>query len=135
VTRLRALRASGHPLLLIGIWSLLEAGIIAWTALLPGSPFYADSGNGSLGQAVFITSIVAIFLFLGSRLAWWFAIFFDAGGVFLGVVAIALEPALKPVGWFVLSAAAWWLIWSGSVERYVNSGRRARRPIAPPVAR
>ena len=133
VTRLNALRAHGHPLLLIGVWSLLEVATIVWTAQAPGSPFYADGGPGTLGGAVLITTVVVLFVALGSQLAWWIAIF-DTLGIVLGVLTAILELGVKPIGVILLQAAALWLIWSPSVATYVQSGRRGRIPVVPPQA-
>ena len=81
VAKLRDIRSYGHPLLLIALYAALEGVTILWTAWVPGDPSYADSGNGSLGLAVFISVVLVIFLGLGSRLAWWLAIFFCVLGV------------------------------------------------------
>jgi hypothetical protein len=123
---MRAIRQEAHPLLLIGIWALLEAAMIAAIAILPGSPFYADSGTGSLGQAVFFTVPVVFFVALGSRLAWWIAIFSATVSVALPIASLLAEPSWKPFVVTPLAAAALWLIWSGSIENYVKSGRRPR---------
>jgi hypothetical protein len=110
--------------LLIALWTLLESATIAWTALLWGDPFYADSGVGSLGGAILVTGILVVLVARASRIAWWFAIFSDTVGIVIGLALLAFEPGVKPVGVAVLQAAALWLIWSGSIERHVHSGRR-----------
>lgn len=133
VTRLGAFRAHGHPLLLIAVWSILEAATIGWTALLPGDPLYSDSGIGSLGQALFVTSAAVLFLVLGSRIVWWLAIFSDTVGVGIGVALTVLQFGVKPIGLALFQAAALWLIWSGAIERYVRSGRRREARPARPV--
>ena len=135
MAKVRAFREYAHPLLLIGVWSGLEAATIAWTALVPGVPFYSESGTGSLGQAVFVTVVLVIFVGVGSRLAWWLAIFSTTVGVSLGVVGGLVEFGVKPVGFVLLQALALWLIWSGNIELYVQSNKRRRRMAAPPATR
>lgn len=127
MTRLRAWRAYAHPLLLVAVWATLEAATIAWAALVPGDPSYSDSGVGSLGQAIFATGALVLFVALGSRIAWWLSIFFLTAGMLVGVVAAASELEAAPLGVAVLQAAGLWLIWSGNVELYVLSRRRRRR--------
>lgn len=78
MTELRAFRNYGHPLLLIALWATLEAATILWTASVSGDPFYPDSGPGSLGDAIFSTGLLVIFVGVGSPLAWWLAIFSGA---------------------------------------------------------
>jgi hypothetical protein len=133
VARLTALRAKTDPLLLIAVWSLLEMATIAWTALGSGEPSYEGSGVGSLGQAVVVTGIFILLVARGSRIAWWLAIFSDTVGVAVGLALVAFEPGVKPAGLALLQAAALWLIWSGSIERHVHTGRRGL--LAPPQPR
>jgi hypothetical protein len=135
MAKVRAFREYGHPLLLIAVWSLLEAATIAWTALVPGAPFYSNSGIGSLGQSVFFTAVLVVFVSVGSRLAWWLAIFSTTVGVSLGVVGGLIEFGAKPVGFVLLQALALWLIWSGNIELYVQSNKRRRRMVTPPATR
>jgi hypothetical protein len=124
VTRsVRAFRTYGHPLLLIAIWATLEAATIAWLALLQGNP---SLESGSLGGTFLAMGILVVFLFLGSRFAWWLAIFFSALGVIVGVGVALVDPGIKPVGIALLQAAALWLIWGGNVEAYVLVGKRRR---------
>jgi hypothetical protein len=123
---MRAFQREAHPLLLIGIWSVLEAANIAAVAILPGNPFYADSGVGSLGQAVVFTALLVLFVALGSRLAWWLAIFSATVGFAMPIGALLVEFSFKPFVVAPISGAALWLIWSGSIETYVTTGRRAR---------
>ena len=112
--------------MLIALWSLLEAAYIVAIATLPGNPFYSDSGMGSLGQAVFVTALLVLFVALGSRLAWWLAIFSTTVGVALPIAALLVEPGWKPFVVAPLAAASLWVIWSGSIETYVKTGRRPR---------
>jgi hypothetical protein len=126
VARLRAFRTYGHPLLLIAVWATVEAATILWTALVPGNPFYADSGTGSLGQAVFISVVLVFFVGVGSRLAWWLAIFFATLGVGASLGLAVFEPGVKPLGVAVLSAASLWLLWGGNIELYVQSNKRRK---------
>ena len=124
--RLRAFRAYGHPLLLIAVWSTFQAATIAWSALAPGDLSYAP-------QAIFWTVILAVFLFVGSRIAWWLAIFSNTLGAVVGLAAGIYERGIGPLGLAVLQAASLWLIWSGNVELYVQSRRRMRKlTVAPP---
>jgi len=124
VAKLWAFRAYGQPLLLIVVWATFEAAIILWTALVPGDPSYADSGAGSLGQAVFISVLLVTFVGLGSRLAWWLALFFATLGVVVSLALAVAESGVKPLGVAVLSAASLWLLWGGNIELYVQSKRR-----------
>src|SRR5687767_11714708 len=96
VSRLRDFRTFGHPLVLIAVWATLHAGTIAWIELLPGSPFYSDSDVGSLGSAIFWAVVLVVFVALGSRLAWWLAIFSSTVGVGMGVAAGVFELGVKP---------------------------------------
>jgi len=120
----RAFRQEASPFVLIAVWSLLEAAYIAAIAILPGNPFYADSGMGSLGQAVFFTVLLVLFVALGSRLAWWLAIFSATVGVALPIASLLAGFGFKPFVVTPLAAASLWVIWSGSIETYVKTGRR-----------
>ena len=134
VTRLRDFRTYGHPLLLIAVWSMLEAATIIWIALLPGHPTYNESGGvGSLGQAIFFTALFVLFVALGSRFVWWLAIFSSILAVGVAVAAGVFELGVKPLGVAALQTAALWLLWSGNIEMYVQSHRRTRRVTAPPA--
>lgn len=132
---MKAFRTYGHPLLLIAVWSIVDAATIAWIALGPGEPHYSDSAVGSLGQAVFLTSVLVIGVGIGSRLAWWLAIFFATVGVGVGGAAALFEFEAKPVGVVLLQALALWLIWSGNIEMYVQSNQRRRRMATPTATR
>jgi hypothetical protein len=121
---MRGFRRDTHPLLLIGIWALLESAAIVCTAVLPGDPFYADSGMGSLGQAVFVTALLVVFVALGSRVAWWLGIFSSTVGVGLPIAVLLVDLSVKPILVALIEAAALWLIWSGSIETYVHARRR-----------
>ena len=133
VARLRALRATGHPLLLIALWATLEAATIAWTALVPGGPWYSQPGAGSLGGAIFWTLLIVLFVAVGNRFGWWLAIVSDTVGIGFGVVAGIYDPGIGAFGVAVLQAAALWLIWSPSIETYVKSGLRSRLTVTPPA--
>lgn len=133
MARLRALRASGHPLLLIALWATLEAATIVWTALVPGGPWYSQSGAGSLGGAIFWTLLIVLFVAVGNRFGWWLAIVSDTVGIGFGVVAGIYDPGIGAFGVAVLQAAALWLIWSPSIETYVKSGLRSRLTVPPPA--
>ena len=77
--------------------------------------------------------ILAVFLFVGSRIAWWLAIFSNTLGTVVGVAAGIYEREVGPLGLAVLQAASLWLIWSGNVELYVQSRRRMRKlTVTPP---
>lgn len=121
-------RNDAHPLKLIAIWSLLEAATIALVATLPGDPFYAESGMGSLGQAVVVTAVLMLFVLVGSRIGWYVAIFSDTVALALPIVVLLMGFQLKPIIVAVFSAAALWLIWSGSIERHVTADSRSRNP-------
>jgi hypothetical protein len=123
-----AFRNEASPLLLIGIWALLDAVTIGVIRLLPGNPFYADTGMGSLGQALLFSALLVLFVALGSRLAWYLAIFSATVGLALPIVVLLMGVQIKPIIVAVLSAAALWLIWSGSIETYVKTGHRSRTP-------
>jgi len=43
-------------------------------------------------------------------------------------IALLLGVEIKPIIVAILSAASLWLIWSGSIETYVKTGRRSRTP-------
>ena len=73
------------------MWIAVEAVSVACVALLPGDPSYSDSGNGSLGQAVLVRALVALVVGLGSRVAWWLAIFLDSLGIAFDVTVAWLE--------------------------------------------
>jgi hypothetical protein len=133
VTRLRDFRMYGHPLLLIAVWSTLQAASIVWVALLPGDPSNSSEGMGSVGQAIFWTGALVLFLVLGSRIAWWLAIFFNTVAAFLGVAFGVFEFGVKPWGVALFQAAALWLLWSGNIETYVKSHRRVRLTGPPPA--
>jgi hypothetical protein len=110
-------------LLLIAIWALLEAAVIACTAILPGGPFYADYGMGSLGQAVSVTALLVLFVALGSRVAWWLAVFSSTVGFPIAVLLVNFS--VKPILVALIASASLWLIWSSSIETYVHArGRR-----------
>jgi hypothetical protein len=132
VTKLHALRAAAPPLLLIAVWALLGAATIAWVALVPGGPSYAD-GVGSLGGAVFATAALALLMGLGSRIAWLLAIFFHVSAIFASAAVGAYEQEAKALVVALLEAAALWLIWSGGVERHVRP-RLLRRPRVDSIA-
>ena len=109
-------------MLLIAIWALLEAAVIACTAILPGDPFYAD-GMGSLGQAVSVTALLVLFVALGSRVAWWLAVFSSTVGFPIAVLLVNFS--VKPILVALIASASLWLIWSSSIETYVHArGRR-----------
>src|SRR5215210_36424 len=104
MTWLRDFRAYRHPLLLIAVWSAVEAAAIAWTALVPDWPFHSESGTGSIGGAIFWTGLLVLFLGLGSRLAWWLAIFSNTVAVVVCVAAGAFDRSVKPLGLAALEA-------------------------------
>jgi hypothetical protein len=106
VAKLREFRTYGHPLLLIGVWATLQAATILWIARVPGEWSYVGSGTGSLGQAVFISVALVLFVGGGSRLAWWFAIFDSTVGLPFSLVVAVAEPGVKPLGVAVLQAAS-----------------------------
>jgi hypothetical protein len=126
VEALRRFRAETSPLVLVGVWALLQTLAMVATMSLPGSPTYAEDGSGSLAGAVAFSLFFGLFLFLGVRLAWWFVIFLDASAVLFSVAAFAVDPHPKPLLVGAFYAFALWLIWSGSVEGYVRGGRRLR---------
>ena len=70
--------------------------------------------------------VLVVLLFLGSRFAWWLAIFSSTLWVIVGVGVALVEPGIKPVGIALLQAAALWLIWGGNVEAYALVGKRRR---------
>jgi hypothetical protein len=70
---------------------------ISATAILPGLPYYAKDGQGAIGGAIVVSALVVFGLTRGSRLAWFAAIAFSAGGVALGVFS-GLEPKFVLIG-------------------------------------
>jgi hypothetical protein len=114
------------PVLLIAVWATLQAATILWIAWVSGDWSYADSGTGSLGQAVFISVVLVFFVGVGSRLVWWLAIFNSTVGLALSLVLAVVEPGVKPLGVAVLQAASLWLLWSGNIELYVQSSQRRK---------
>lgn len=126
--RFVAFRDEANPLLLIGIWALLDAATMVVIRQLPGDPFYADTGTGSLEQAMLVSALLVLFVALGSRFAWYLAIFSATVYVALSIVVLLMGVQIKPVVVAILSAAALWLVWSGSIETYVKTRRRSRTP-------
>ena len=121
--RLRSFRTYGHPLVLIGVWAALEAATLAWLALLPGDQLLA----GSLRGPILVSAVLVVLVGFGSRWAWWIAIFLETTGVVVGVgLAIVGEAFGAGTGVAILSAASFWLLWSGNIELYVLESKRKR---------
>jgi hypothetical protein len=128
VRQVRAFREYGHPLLLIGMWVLLQASTFVWAAVAHGEPRFAFTMQNILIAAIFVAFFAA-----GSRVAWWLAIFVNTSGVAIALGAAVFLPSWKPVGVGVLQAASLWLIWSGNVELYAQQRQRRRLAAEGPI--
>ena len=67
----------------------LELAAIAATLLLPGNPFYAGDGAGSLGSAVAVAFLLTLGLAYRRRLAWTLAMFVALLGAALLTLLVA----------------------------------------------
>jgi hypothetical protein len=123
---MRTFRRDAHPLAVIAVWALFEAAGIAVTARVAGDPHYAESGGSSVGTAVVVTSILVLFVALGSRVGWWIAIFSSTVGLAMPIVALLEGLHVKPLLLAPIAAASLWIIWSGAIESYVNGNSRPR---------
>jgi hypothetical protein len=71
----------------------LEVAAIAATLLLPGNPFYAGDGAGSLGTAVVVVVLLTFGLAYRRRLAWTLAMFVALlGAAMLTLLVVADLP-------------------------------------------
>lgn len=84
---LGAMRAMlSRPFLL---YVVLEGAAVALTALMPGTPYYADTGTGSLGSALIFDLVLAFGLLRRSLLAWGLIVFLDVVWVgFVGATVV-----------------------------------------------
>ena len=121
--RLNELRSLGHPLALIGAWATIEAATIAWLAFVPGEPSMTASPETWIVVSVFVVIGVAF----GSRWAWWIALALETLWIVAGLGFVVGAAVAKGAGLAILSAAAFWLLWSGNIELYVLEHKRRRR--------
>ena len=77
-------------------YAFLSAVIIAVIAAVPGVPYYADEGSGSLDVAVVATVLVLAALLTGARLSWYVAAVVDGIGL---VLFASLYLRELPGGW------------------------------------
>jgi hypothetical protein len=77
-------------------YAALSAAIIAVTAAVPGTPYYADEGSGTLQAAVVVTVLVLAALLTRARLSWYIAAVLDGLGL---VLFAALYLRELPGGW------------------------------------
>jgi hypothetical protein len=127
VTALRAFRAYGHPLLLIGAWGVLELLAVAWTEILPGEP-----ASGSASDPIVWTTFFVVAMALRFRVGWWLAITAVVINLSVALAFAVVSFRVKPLGLAVFHAAALWLIWAGNVELYELCAQRLRRLALPP---
>jgi hypothetical protein len=90
-------------------YALLSCVIVAVTAWVPGTPYYADEGSGSAGLAVVVTVLVLAGLLTRARLSWYLAAVLDGIGLAVYASVVLLEmadgfDALKPLGLTLLAA-------------------------------
>lgn len=117
------------PRRLLALYVVLSALAILWTATVDGSPFFADGGNGSLGQAILIEVPIVAFLLRHSRVAWAIAVFFSAFGAGMSPLVVAIEPAqnvVKPLVLTLLYLAMLIVLMTPSVQKWVWNERAGR---------
>ena len=107
----------------IARYVVVSSLLIAVVALVPGMPFYAEDGVGTLGGAVLIEVFVVAGLVLGSRVAWYVATFIAVGGVAFSCVAVLNSGGVGPKSYVVLLlyAVLALVLFSGEFE---NADRR-----------
>jgi hypothetical protein len=112
-------------------YAVLSAAIVAVTAWVPGTPFYADEGAGSAEGAIVVTALVLAGLLTRARLSWYVAAALDGVGlavfasVFLLELANGLD-ALKPLALTLLAALQIAVLFSRDFDDWLR-----RRAVAP----
>lgn len=90
-------------------YALLSCVIVAVTAWVPGTPYYADEGSGSAELAVVVTALVLAGLLTRARLSWYLAAVLDGIGLAVYASVVLLEiadgfDAFKPLALTLLAA-------------------------------
>jgi hypothetical protein len=112
-------------------YAVLSASIVAVTAWVPGTPFYADEGAGSAEGAIVVTALVLAGLLTRARLSWYVAAALDGVGlaVFASVFLLELAngmDALKPLALTLLAALQIAVLFSRDFDDWLR-----RRAVAP----
>jgi hypothetical protein len=112
-------------------YAVLSAIILAVTAWVPGSPYYADEGSGSAESAIVVTTLVLAGLLTRARLSWYVAAAVDGlglvvfGSVFLLEVPNGSE-AFKPLALTLLAALQIAVLFSRDFDDWLR-----RRAVVP----
>jgi hypothetical protein len=112
-------------------YALLSAAIIAVTAGVPGVPFYADEGPGTIDGAIIATCLVLAALLTRARLSWYIAAALDGVGLAWFGAAALLQlahgvGALKPLALTGLAALQIGVLFSQGFDDWLR-----RRAVAP----
>ena len=110
---------------------MLSFAIIAVTAAVPGIPYYADDGSGTIGSAVIVTVLVLAALLTRARLSWYIAAAIDGVGLVLFAALFLRElaggwDAFKPLALTLLAALQIGVLFSRGFDDWMR-----RRVVAP----
>lgn len=124
VERVRRLRAEGDPRLVLALYVLVSAALIAWTGLVPGYPSYGP-GSRLAASAIAISAVLVLLMARRSPVAWWAAIALNGVGLLISLAGSSPKFAVCAV----LYATSLLLLRSRSLESHVR--RLPRAPAAP----
>jgi hypothetical protein len=124
------LRNEADPRGLVLGYGLLSVAASTWIAVVPGEWHYAEPERDLKGELL-LDAVVVACLLLRWRAARWAAIFFATLALAIALLRVGLslfDPWIafeaKDVGMALLSGAALWLVWSPSLDRWLDRERR-----------
>jgi hypothetical protein len=116
VDALRRFRAGTDPRLIVALYVLVSAAVVALTAFAPGYPNYGpDSGQFAAGS-VCMSAMLAILIARRSHVAWWIAIGLYGVGLIISVLGFSPK-FFACAGLYCVSLL---LLRSASLERFVR---------------